>query len=109
MDYNSQETAYYEHPNNYKTWSIINLVVSIVFCCSCCGIISLGLSIYALMKSNEVDNSLRMGKAGYAIALEASQNAKTFNIVSPVLLVLNAIGSVIYMMFYGFSTLAQLS
>ena len=50
-----------------------------------------------------------MGKAGYAIALEASQNAKTFNIVSTVLLVLNAIGSVIYMMFYGFSTLAQLS
>lgn len=107
MDYNNQENAYYEQPNDYKLWSIINLVISIVFCCSCCGLISLGLSIYALIKSNEVGNCLAMGEAGIPAAQVASKNAKTFNIVSTLLLVLQAILSVVYILIYGFSTIAQ--
>ena len=30
MDYNNQQAAYYDQPNDYKTWSIINLVGSII-------------------------------------------------------------------------------
>ena len=107
MDYNNQENAFYEQPKDYKLWSILNLVISIVLCCTCCGLISLGLSIYALIKSNEVSNCLALGEAGIPAAQEASKNAKTFNIVSTILLVLQLIVSACYLLIYGFSTIAQ--
>lgn len=50
MEYNNQENTFVPQPNDYKVWSIVNLVVSILFCCSCTGIVSLVLSIIALMK-----------------------------------------------------------
>ena len=55
MEYNNQENTFVPQPNDYKVWSIVNLVVSILFCCSCTGIVSLVLSIIALMKSNDVN------------------------------------------------------
>jgi hypothetical protein len=55
MDYNYQENTFVPQPNDYKVWSIVNSVISILFCCSCTGIISLVLSIIALMKSNDVN------------------------------------------------------
>jgi hypothetical protein len=107
MDYENQGINYAVQPKDYKVWSIINLVISIIFCCSCCGLISLGLSIYALIKSNEVGNCLAMGEAGIPAAQKASKDAKTFNIVSTILLVLQAILSAVYLFIYGFSTILQ--
>ncbi|UKK54489.1 CD225/dispanin family protein [Prevotella sp. E2-28] len=107
MNYNNQGDIYFDRPNDYKVWSIINLIVSILFCCSCCGLISLVLSIIALLKSNDVSKFLRMGEAGIAPALEASNNAKTYNIIATVLLVLNCIGSVVYYVVFGFAQISQ--
>lgn len=107
MNYNNQENVYFDKPNDYKTWSIVNLVVSILFCCSCCGIISLVLSILALLKSNDVSKYLRMGETGIAPALEASSSAKTFNTVATILLVLNCLGTIVYYAFFGFAQISQ--
>ena len=107
MDYNNQQAAYYDQPNDYKTWSIINLVGSIICCCSCCGIISLVLSIIALTKSNSVSKYRLMGETGLPLALEASNSAKTFNIIATVLLVIEAIVTVFYYFIYGFAQISQ--
>ena len=100
MNYNNQGDIYFDRPNDYKVWSIINLIVSILFCCSCCGLIT-------LLKSNDVSKFLRMGEAGIAPALEASNDAKTYNIIATVLLVLNCIGSVVYYVVFGFAQISQ--
>jgi hypothetical protein len=107
MNYN-QEYAYSQRPNDYKTWSIINLVVSVVFCCSCAGIVSMVLSIIALMKSNEVNNMLQLGdNTGFLRAQEASNTAKTLNIISSVLLGIGVIGSIIYVLVVGVANITQ--
>lgn len=102
-----QQFFNYEPPKDYKVWSIINIIVSILFCCSCCGIISLVLSIIAMTKSNEVGRCLAMGEAGLPVAQEASKNAKLFNLISTILLILDAICHIAYLAIYGISTIAQ--
>ena len=102
MDYNTQafpNTA--GQPNDYKTWSIINLVVSILFCCSCTGLISLVLSIIALVKSNDVSKYMMAGETGLMQAQEASKTAKTLNLISSILLGIGFAFSIIYIVIYG--------
>lgn len=107
MDYNYQETSYMGQPSDYKTWSIINLVVSILFCCSCTGIVSLVLSIIALVKSNEVSSQLMAGEAGLFRAREASKLAKTLNIISSILLAIGFITSLAYIIAFGLTDFAK--
>ena len=45
--------------------------------------------------------------SGIAPALEASNDAKTYNIIATVLLVLNCIGSVVYYVVFGFAQISQ--
>lgn len=73
MEYNNQENTFVPQPNDYKVWSIVNLVVSILFCCSCTGIVSLVLSIIALMKSNDVNKYNMMGESSAILAQDASK------------------------------------
>lgn len=67
---------------NYLVWSIIN-----IFLCMILGII-------ATIKSSEVNTKLAAGD--YAGAEQASNTAKTLNIIGTILGGLNCIGSVIY-------------
>jgi len=106
MDYN-QQYAYSQQPNDYKTWSIVNLVISVLFCCSCSGIVSLVLSVIALMKSNEVSKLLLMGNEGFARAQEASSLAKTLNIIASVLLGIGIITSIVYVFVVGLANITQ--
>jgi len=101
MDYNYQEN-YVEQPQDYKTWSIINLVGSILCCCGggWCSIIPLVTSIIAMIKSNEVSKSLMMGENGISLAQDASGKAKTLNIVSSVLLGLGLVCAILIWVFY---------
>ena len=101
MDYNNQEAPYFDRPNDYKTWSIVNLAVSIFFWCSCTGIISLILSIIAFNKSNDVNKYLQAGESGLVLAQDASKTAKTLNIISSVLLGLGIISSIISIICWG--------
>ena len=107
MDLNNQQSSYLEQPNDYKIWSIINLVVSILFCCSCTGIISLVLSIIALTKSNDVSKYLLAGESGILQAREASKLAKTLNLISSILLALGFISSLVYILAFGMSDIAK--
>jgi hypothetical protein len=107
MEFHYEQAAFSNKPNDYKTWSIINLVVSIVLCCSCCGIISLVLSIIALTKSNNVSKYLMMGENGILPAQQASKDAKTYNIVATALLVVDSLGTIMYYIFFGFAQFSQ--
>ena len=96
MEYNNQENTFVPQPNDYKVWSIVNLVVSILLCCcSCTGIVSLVLSIIALMKSNDVNKYNMMGESSAILAQDASKTAKTLNIISSILLAVGFILSII--------------
>ena len=106
MDYNYQE-SYVEQPKDYKVWSIINIVLS-VLCCGCCGIIGLVFAIMALLKSNDVEKNYSMGESGLVAAQEASSKAKTFNMISSVLVGLSFIFNIVYFIFYGISFLSDL-
>lgn len=99
MDYQYQNTGYIEAPQDYKMWSIINIVLG-VLCCGCCGIIGLVLAIMALMKSNEVGTAIQQGEAGMAIAQEASEKAKLYNIIASALVGLSFIFNFIYIILY---------
>ena len=108
MEYNNQENTFVPQPNDYKVWSIVNLVVSILFCCcSCTGIVSLVLSIIALMKSNDVNKYNMMGESSAILAQDASKTAKTLNIISSILLAIGFITSIIYMLIYGITGIAE--
>jgi hypothetical protein len=107
MDYNYQENTFVPQPNDYKVWSIVNLVISILFCCSCTGIVSLVLSIIALMKSNDVNKYNMMGESSVILAQDASKTAKTLNIISSILLAIGFITSIIYMLIYGITGIAE--
>ena len=107
MEYNNQENTFVPQPNDYKVWSIVNLVVSILFCCSCTGIVSLVLSIIALMKSNDVNKYNMMGESSAILAQDASKRAKTLNIISSILLAIGFITSIIYMLIYGITGIAE--
>lgn len=108
MDYNYQENTFVPQPNDYKVWSIVNLVISILFCCSSCtGIVSLVLSIIALMKSNDVNKYNMMGESSAILAQDASKTAKTLNIISSILLAIGFITSIIYMLIYGITGIAE--
>lgn len=106
MEYN-QQYANSQQPNDYKTWSIVNLVISVLFCCSCSGIISLVLSIIALMKSNEVSNQLQLGEVGFARAQEASSLAKTLNLIASILLGIGIVTSIVYIFVVGLANITQ--
>jgi hypothetical protein len=107
MEFNNQENAFVQQPNDYKIWSIVNLVISILFCCSCTGLISLVLSIIALMKSNDVNKYIMMGESSAVLAQDASKTAKTLNIISSILLAVGFILSIVYMLIYGVAGIAQ--
>lgn len=107
MEYNNQDNTFVPQPNDYKVWSIVNLVVSILFCCSCTGIVSLVLSIIALMKSNDVNKYNMMGESSAILAQDASKTAKTLNIISSILLAIGFITSIIYMLIYGITGIAE--
>ena len=104
MDYyQNQNAGYAEAPQDYKVWSIINIVVNLI-CSGCCGIIGLVLAIMALLKSNVVSKYIGMGDD--ASALEASNKAKTFNIISSVFGGLSVIVNVIYIILYVLDNMA---
>lgn len=108
MEYNNQENTFVPQPNDYKVWSIVNLVVSILLCCcSCTGIVSLVLSIIALMKSNDVNKYNMMGESSAILAQDAFKTAKTLNIISSILLAIGFITSIIYMLIYGITGIAE--
>lgn len=107
MEYNNQENIFVPQPNDYKVWSIVNLVISILFCCSCTGIISLILSIIALMKSNDVNKYNMMGESSALLAQDASKTAKTLNIISSILLAVGFITSIVYIFVYGLADIAK--
>lgn len=107
MEYNNQENIFTPQPKDYKVWSIVNLVISIIFCCSCTGIVSLILSIIALMKSNDVNKYNMMGESSAILAQDASKTAKTLNIISSILLAIGFITSIIYMLIYGLKGIAE--
>jgi hypothetical protein len=66
------------------------------------------VSIIALMKSNEVNNMLQLGdNTGFLRAQEASNTAKTLNIISSVLLGIGVIGSIIYVLVVGVANITQ--
>lgn len=93
-DYQYQNDGYVETPQDYKIWSIINIVLG-VLCCGCCGIIGLVLGIMALMKSNEVEKNIQMGEQGIMLAQEASSKAKTYNIIASAFVALSFIANII--------------
>lgn len=109
MEYNYQE-SYTEQPQDYKTWSIINLVGSILCCCGggWCSIIPLVTSIIALVKSNDVSKYLTMGENGLSSAQDASGKAKTFNLVSSILIGLGLVSGILIWIFYLGSALANM-
>ena len=85
MDYQYSNPGYTPAPpQDYKVWSIVNIILN-VLCCGCCGIIGLVFAVMALLKSNEISNLVAMGEEGMAQAEELSNKAKTFNIVASVL------------------------
>lgn len=100
MDYQYQNAGYVEAPQDYKVWSIINIVLG-VLCCGCCGIIGLVLGIMALLKSNDVSKFVAMGEDGLAQAQEASSKAKTFNIIASVMVGLSVIFNILYLILYA--------
>lgn len=106
MDYNYHQINS-QQPKDYKIWSIVNLVVSILFCCSCTGIISLVLSIIALVKSNDVSSMLLNGEAQIAQAQEASKLAKTLNIISSILLAIGFISNLVYIFVFYLSDFGE--
>jgi hypothetical protein len=107
MDYNYQENTFVPQPNDYKVWSIVNLVISILFCCSCTGIVSLVLSIIALMKSNDVNKYNMMGESSAILAQDASKTAKTLNIISSILLAVNFALDIVYALIWGIAGIAD--
>jgi hypothetical protein len=107
MEYNNQENIFIPQPNDYKVWSIVNLVISILFCCSCTGIVSLVLSIIALMKSNDVNKYNMMGESSALLAQDASKTAKTLNIISSILLAIGFITSIAYIFVNGLTGIAK--
>lgn len=62
-DYQYQNDGYVETPQDYKIWSIINIVLGVLCCCNC-GFVSIIMGILALMKSNEVEKNIQMGEQG---------------------------------------------
>ena len=89
-DYQYQNDGYVETPQDYKIWSIINIVLGVPCCCFC-GFVSIIMGILALMKSNEVEKNIQMGEQGIMLAQEASSKAKTYNIVASAFIVLSII------------------
>ena len=89
-DYQYQNDGYVETPQDYKIWSIINIVLGVLCCCNC-GFVSIIMGILALMKSNEVEKNIQMGEQGIMLAQEASSKAKTYNIVASAFIVLSII------------------
>ena len=107
MEYEHQGTRNIIRPDDYKAWSIINLVFSIIFCCcTCTGIISLFLSIIALSKASDLNRSLTMGELGIIPAQETSNTIKNLNIVSSILIAIGIIASLIYYSLYGLAMLS---
>lgn len=94
-------------PNDYKLWSIIGLILSVICCCNC-NIVSLILSILALVKSFDVQKYYEMGEAGIMQAKDASEKAKLFNIISYIFLVIWLILGVIYWIVNGFSAIMDM-
>ena len=107
MEYNNQENTFVPQPNDYKVWSIVNLVISILFCCQCLSIASLVLSIIALMKSNDVNKYNMMGESSAILAQDASKTAKTLNIISSILLAVNFAIDIVYMLIWGIAGIAE--
>ena len=107
MEYNNQENTFVPHPKDYKVWSIVNLVISILFCCQCLSIASLVLSIIALMKSNDVNKYNMMGESSAILAQDASKTAKTLNIISSILLAVNFAIDIVYMLIWGIAGIAE--
>ena len=71
------------------------------------GIISLILSIIALMKSNDVNKYNMMGESSALLAQDASKTAKTLNIISSILLAVGFITSIVYIFVYGLADIAK--
>ena len=107
MEYNNQENTFVPQPKYYKVWSIVNLVISILFCCQCLSIASLVLSIIALMKSNDVNKYNMMGESSAILAQDASKTAKTLNIISSILLAVNFAIDIVYMLIWGIAGIAE--
>ncbi|MBR1449216.1 MAG: CD225/dispanin family protein [Prevotella sp.] len=100
MDYQYQNAGYVEAPQDYKVWSIINIVFG-VLCCGCCGIFGLVLGIMALLKSNDVSKYVAMGEEGLVQAQEASGKAKTYNIIASIFVGLSVIVNILYLILYA--------
>ena len=107
MEYNNQENTFVPQPKDYKVRSIVNLVISILFCCQCLSIASLVLSIIALMKSNDVNKYNMMGESSAILAQDASKTAKTLNIISSILLAVNFAIDIVYMLIWGIAGIAE--
>jgi hypothetical protein len=81
---------------NYLVWSIISTVAGLIFCC----LIGLPMGIVAIVFSTQVNNKLQAGD--YAGALEASNKAKLWCIISSVASALGLIGNIIILLSGGF-------
>ena len=107
MEYNYQGNISEQQPNDYKTWSLVNLIVSIVFCCSCTGFISLILSIIAFIFSNDVSKYYLAGETGVMLAKKKSEQVKTLNIICSVLLAIGIIITIVSIIANGFGYYAH--
>ncbi len=94
MEYQYQNAGYIEAPQDYKVWSIINIVLGVLCCCNC-GFISIIMGVLALLKSNDVAKYIAMGEEGIGMAQEASSKAKLFNIIASAFIGLSIIVGII--------------
>ena len=104
---NFNGNAFPQQPKDYKTWSIVNLILSII-CCGCPGIVPLILSIIAVVKSNEVARNNSIGESALPAAINASQTAKTLNIISTVWIIASLIIEIIYFSIFGVAQIMAL-
>ena len=76
VEYSVKGIPVYPVINNYMIWSILSTILSTVFCC-------LPIGVGAIIYSAQVDTLLARGN--YQGALNASRNAKIWNIVTLVI------------------------
>ena len=82
-------------PSDYKTFSIVNIVLSVLCICNT-GLVAIIFAILALLKGQDVSKRVAIGD--YIGAQNASSQAKLFNIISTVVLVLGVVLGVILSM-----------
>lgn len=87
---------------NYMIWSILGTIASAVICCfNCISILGIGTGIVAIVFSNKVNSLLLQGDIDGARV--ASNNAKTWNLVTGGILALSIVLFIVLMMTVGMS------